>query len=308
MERSCGCEHIEGGLQIFSTFSKLSIALLHIKGYNNLSKLIKHKGEIIMANQIYILNAAGERKAEITSPNTAVLTWHGEYEPGDVIMMEVDAPGHYMVRVDDCVDESLVYLTGTTLRYPVIFDEKKNAHNPKAFEGARHYLTLRPAAEWELGYRNLAVNAADQHDVEGVYPHATANVETRGEAVFAARNAIDGVLGNRSHGHWPYASWGINMQDDAELTLNFGRPVDFDTIVLVTRADFPHDNWWVEATFTFSDGTSEVVSMEKSYEPHRFAITRKGITWIKLGNLIKADDPSPFPALTQIEVYGTDAK
>lgn len=60
--------------------------------------------------------------------------------------------------------------------------------------------------------------------------------------MFAARNAIDGVVANDSHGRWPYESWGINMQDDAELTLDFGRAVDFDRIVLYTRADFPHDN------------------------------------------------------------------
>lgn len=58
------------------------------------------------------------------------------------------------------------------------------------------------------------------------------------------------------------------------------------------------------ATFTFSDGTTETVSMEKSVKPHTFAISKKGITWLKLSNLIKADDPSPFPALTHIEVYG----
>ena len=198
-------------------------------------------------------------------------------------------------------------ISAPTLRYPVLFEEKKNAHNPKAFTGARHYLSLRPARSWELGYRNLARNPADQHDVTGCYPHASANVETRGEAVFAARNAIDGTVAVSSHGRWPYASWGINMQDDAELTLDFGRPVDFDSIVLYTRADFPHDNWWEEGTFTFSDGSQERFTLEKSCEPHRLSIARKGITWLKLGSLIKADDPSPFPALTQIEVYGTDS-
>ena len=35
---------------------------------------------------------------------------------------------------------------------------------------------------------------------------------------------------------------------------------------------------------------------------------KTGITWLKFGKLIKADDPSPFPALTQIEVYGTYCK
>ena len=46
---------------------------------------------------------------------------------------------------------------------------------------------------------------------------------------------------------------------------------------------------------------------KKVQEPHVFEIRKKGIEWIKLGNLIKADDPSPFPALTQIEVYGTES-
>ncbi len=47
--------------------------------------------------------------------------------------------------------------------------------------------------------------------------------------------------------------------------------------------------------------------MEKSEKAHTFAITKKGITWVRLSDLIKADDPSPFPALTQIEVYGKEA-
>ena len=80
-----------------------------------------------------------------------------------------------------------------------------------------------------------------------------------------------------------------------------------DRIVLYTRADFPHDNWWVQATLTFSDGSREVVHMEKSVSPHVFAIEKKQITWLKLSDLSKADDPSPFPALTQIQVYGTNS-
>ncbi len=261
-----------------------------------------------MENRIYIADLNGTVKAELSGPEEVVLAWEGEYAPGDTIVMEFSQTGYYMIRVDDCVDDALVYMTQNQLRYPIIFGEKKDGHNPKAFTGKWHYLSVRPAHQWELGYRDLAKNPADQHNVIGCYPHASANVETRGEAMFAARNVIDGVLANRSHGWWPFDSWGINMQDDAELTLDFGRPVDFDTIVLYTRADFPHDNWWEEVTFTFSDGTTETVALEKSYAPHKLAIRRTGIRWLKFGNLKKADDPSPFPALTQIQVFGTDAK
>lgn len=258
---------------------------------------------------IRILNQEGQEKAGITGENQAILAWKGLYEEGDSITFQVpDAPQYYIIRVDDVLEEAFVYLIEGTLTYSIPFDEKKDNINPKAFTGERHYLTLRKAEDYEVSsYKNLAKNTADQHEDKGCYPHAYANVETRGESVFAARNAIDGVVGNLSHGKWPYASWGINMQDDAEMTLDFGRPVDFDRIVLYTRADFPHDNWWVEVTFAFSDGSKEAVSLEKSCEPHVIPMKKTGITWLKFGNLIKADDPSPFPALTQIEVYGTES-
>ena len=46
--------------------------------------------------------------------------------------------------------------------------------------------------------------------------------------------------------------------------------------------------------------------LEKSRLPHILDFPAKTITWVKLENLLKADDPSPFPALSQIEVYGRD--
>ncbi len=258
---------------------------------------------------IRILDQKGQEKAGIAGDDQAILAWKGLYEEGDSITFSVPAaPQHYIIRVDDVLDEAFVYLTDQTMTYIVPFNEKKDNINPKAFTGDCHYLTIRKAREDEISsYKNLAKNTADQHEDKGCYPHAYANVETRGESVFAARNAIDGVVSNLSHGKWPYASWGINMQDDAEMTLDFGRPVDFDKIVLYTRADFPHDNWWVEVTFTFSDGSTETVSLEKSCEPHQIPMKKSGITWLRFGSLIKADDPSPFPALTQIEVYGTES-
>ena len=73
-----------------------------------------------------------------------------------------------------------------------------------------------------------------------------------------------------------------------------------------TRADFPHDSWWEQATIRYSDGSTEKISMKKRILPHEFMIEKRKVSWIELCDLIKADDPSPFPALTQIEVYGND--
>ncbi|MCR5093893.1 MAG: carbohydrate-binding protein [Lachnospiraceae bacterium] len=250
-------------------------------------------------------------KAEASGEKQAVLAWDGEYRKGDIIEFSgLESGRFYQIKVDAAIEEALVLVKKESILYTVPFYEKKTSYNPLAFFGNRHYVSIREAAPYEISaYKNLALNPFDQHDVEGVYPHASANVETRGEAVFAARNAIDGCIAMRSHGEWPYESWGINRQEDAMLTLDFGRPVDIDEIRLYTRADFPHDNWWVRATIGFSDGTSRVVEMDKHIdEPHIFSgIGKRGITYITLGELIKADDPSPFPALTQIEVYGTES-
>ena len=127
-------------------------------------------------------------------------------------------------------------------------------------------------------YRNLALYVNDQSCSTTCYPHVSANVETRGEAVFAAVNGVDGVTANEGHWKWPFQSWGINRREDAAIKIDFGREVEIDRIILYTRADFPHE----------------------------FMIEKRKVSWIELCDLIKADDPSPFPALTQIEVYGND--
>ncbi len=259
---------------------------------------------------ITIQNEQGTPKCQVRGENQILMVYEGEYEPGDRIIFETEEKnGYYVIRVDGSLDEAYVYLTRERVEYVIPFEDKKVSYNPVSFTGKNHYITMRGAENYEnTSYRNLARNVMDQHGDPGCYPHVHANVETRGEAVFAARNAIDGVVANECHGEWPYESWGINRQDDAEITLEFGRPVDMDKLVLYTRADFPHDNWWTQATITFSDGTKEVVKMEKSVKPHVFLIEKRGIIWLKLSDLIKAEDPSPFPALTQIEVYGVNGQ
>ena len=231
------------------------------------------------------------------------------YEEGDRIFFETSEKNiHVRLQVDDALGPALVYLTDINFSYQIPFGEKRVSYSPKVFSGDRHYLYAEALREDEIAaYRNLALNPADQHCDAPCYPHATANVETRGESVFAAKNAIDGVRANLSHGVWPYESWGINRQADAAMKVDFGRKVCTDKVVLYTRADFPHDSWWEKVTLTFSDGTSQEFSLEKSMRSHVLTFPEKEITWLEFGNLIKADDPSPFPALTQIEVYGRDA-
>lgn len=256
---------------------------------------------------ITILSADGKVKGADMAHGSASLVFMEEYQPGDRIVITPSEGNHHVwLQVDEVLGPSFVFLTGE-VTYTVPFDQQRLNLSPKAFTGNSHYLFVREAdSEQICQYRNLALNVCDQHNAINLYPHASANVETRGEAVFFACNAIDGICENRNHGIWPYQSWGINRQADAQLTLEFGREVCVDKIVLFIRADFPHDSWWTEATLRFSDGTKIVWHLEKNRFGQVLTFPKKRIRWIKLGDLIKADDPSPFPALTQLEVYGTE--
>ena len=240
------------------------------------------------------------------------LSFDGEYRKGDIIHFSgLTKNSFYIVQIDGAMVPSMVYITKEEVLYPVPFYEKKENMNPLCFMGNRHVINIRKAMDHEItGYRNLSENSFDQHDETGVFPHASANIETRGESVFAAANAINGNVAHGSHGEWPYESWGINCRDDAEFRLDFGRPVNIREIWIYERCDFPHDNWWKEATVSFSNGEKEILKLEKRTDgsAQKFSISKDNVSFLTLGKLIKSDDPSPFPALTQIKVFGTEAE
>lgn len=253
-----------------------------------------------------VIDGNNDNTAVARGENEANLVVAREYRPGDIILLETDVPGYVWVQFDDAFGRSLVYVTGTVI-YNVPFAEKRTNISPKAFSGNKHLIYARKAYDFEIKtYRNLAYNPNDQHTIENLYPHASANIETRGEAVFAAQNAIDGVTANESHGEWPYASWGINRDPKAVLTLDFGREVEADRIIIHLRADFPHDNWWKSAVITFSDGEKMELKFKKTGAAQEFTFEKKVITGLTFSGMIQSDEPSPFPALNQIEVYGTD--
>lgn len=256
-----------------------------------------------------IINKDGKVQVENIDQDEVFLVYKHAYQEGDKIVITSSEKDIYLLaQVDDALGSAFIYLTKNEITYHIPFAEKRISYSPKVFCGDLHSLWVRVATKEEIeAYKNLACNVMDQHEADGFYPHTIANVETRGEAVFASRNAIDGVRVNNSHGPWPYQSWGINRQDDAKMRLEFGRKVLIDKIVLYTRADFPHDNWWKEVSFLFSDGSKLTWELEKSYKPHVIQFDKKEVEWLEFYNLIKSDDPSPFPALTQIEVYGVES-
>lgn len=260
--------------------------------------------------KLTILSAEGAIRAESLGQDNVSVLHQAAYCPGDSICLENNASnsGWYaVIQLEDTLAPALVYLPGSGLTYHIPTEAERIVFSPKSFSGDKHLIRARLATPEELGKRrNLAFNCYDRHGSNGFYPHSSANVETRGEVVFASYNAIDGVYENSSHGSWPYQSWGINRDPGAALRLEFGRPVCLDELRLTLRADFPHDSWWTSAAVEFSDGSREVLSLCKSAAPQSFAIAPRTVTWLVLTDLIKAEDESPFPALTQLEAWGTD--
>lgn len=234
----------------------------------------------------------------------AALLYRGAYAPGDLIEFESDAK-HALVQVDQAVAPARVYLPQKRFAYrPPLEGDGLAVYPPGAFAGEEHLIWLRPARG--NPYRNLAENPADQRGATLAYPHATANVETRDESVFAARNVIDGLHIACGHGCWPYGSWGIGARADAELTLDFGRTVEIDALALYLRADFPHDAYWVRASVTLDGGDTLTFPLEGRDGPQRVGLGGRRARALWLHGLVKCDMPSAFPALRQLEVYGVD--
>ena len=257
------------------------------------------KIEIIRNNEAV---ASAEKEKEV------YLVFQEEYAEGDRIVFTPERKGFVTLQFDAVLGRATVYSNGKPFAMNIPFGQKHDCYQESVFKGKMHFLWVREAYEWEYScYRNLALNPYDCHEDESLFPHSKANIETRGESVFASRNAIDGIVASNWHGLWPWSSWGINRDPQAKLTLDFGRDVVIDRIILYTRADFPHDAWWTEGTFSFSDGSELVMKLERKDGPQEITFPAKTVSSLELDRLIKADDPSPFPALIQIEVYGKEA-
>lgn len=231
------------------------------------------------------------------------------YQLGDYFELTLSEPNQLVwVQMDAAIEPSLIYVEGTKWRYQVILDEKLGlAYSPNVFKGTRHFVKAwLPTIDEINAYRNLAKNPHDQKDDSKGYPHAYANVETRNDSTFFARNAIDGIVANENHGSYPYQSWGINQRADAQITIDFVREVLIDKVALVLRGDYPHDSYWTRVTLELSTGDEYVLDTTNALDRQFFDIPSTVVTSVTLKNLIKHEDDSPFPALTQIEVFGKE--
>ncbi|MBQ7849370.1 MAG: carbohydrate-binding protein [Clostridia bacterium] len=257
--------------------------------------------------KLKVVNGNGHTLLTAADDTNVSLVYTGEYKEGDSIVLDVDVPCYCMVQFEDSLPAALVYVGSREVWYHIPFGSDRIVFSPKCFVGSRHLIRARLAEPYEIAARrNLAFNPYDQHGDEGCFPHSKANVETRGEAVFASYNAIDGICENASHGEWPYQSWGIGAREDAWCLLDFGREVDVDEMALTLRADFPHDAYWVSGHVVLSDGAEIAYDLQKTGDRQFIALGKHTVRWMRLERMQKSDDPSAFPALIEWEVFGAE--
>lgn len=245
---------------------------------------------------------------EATGKSLVRMAYPSQYAVGNYYQLTFDEyPQYVWVQLDASIKPTLMYVKDEW-NYQIPFNIQREWPYPDgAFLGKNHYSWAKLATKEEIKmYQNLAINTYDQHVSTSAFPHVTANAETRNEMSFFAKNAIDGIAANNKHGGYPFQSWGIDQRDDAEFKLDFGREVEVDQLNILLRADYPHDISWKEMTIRFSDGSYEKINLHRDKNYQIFPITKRTVTWLKLVDLIKDEDSESFPALTQIEVMGSN--
>lgn len=252
-----------------------------------------------------VLSPNGTALAEASGEDEAMLCFDGIYEDGSVVLVRAEPGARLCFSPDAAVAESFVFTPSGAVTWRVPFGEHRLAYPPHAFEGTRHIARVRRMTREERrAARNLALNPADLRGETDFFPHVTANVETRGESCFAARNVVDGMRFNTFHGEWPFQSWGIGAREDAWCRLDFGRPVVVERMALTLRADFPHDAYWVSGHVVADTGEDIAFALERTGERQFVELSGMTVRALRLERLQKSDDPSAFPALTEWEVFG----
>jgi len=254
---------------------------------------------------ITVLSADSSILAFAEHPEEAFLSVDRVWQPGDTV--RISGSRHLRVQMDQSLPAGEVFLPEEEMVWPVPCGEHRLAYAPGLFEAPRHIIFAAAVPGETLGLvRNLSCNPADLRGDTNFFPHCTANVETRNEACFCARNVIDGLRLNTFHGEWPFQSWGIGARKDAWCLLDLGRPVAAEKMALTLRADFPHDAWWTAGHVLLSDGTDLAFELRKTGDRQWIQLGSRTVRWLRLERLVKSDVPSAFPALRQWEVFGRD--
>ena len=257
--------------------------------------------------EMIVRDREGDVLARAGHPDEVLLCLDRAWAGGERVEITCPRGAHLWVRMNAAIPEGEVYCPEGRMTWRVPSGEHRLAYAPTAFDAPRSILSARIMADGELrALRDIARNPLDLRGETDFFPHCTANVETRNESVFAARNVIDGLRYNTCHGEWPFESWGIGAREDAWCRLDFGREVVVRRMALTLRADFPHDAYWVCGHAVDSEGRDVGFDLAKTGERQWIDLGGVRARWLRLERMVKSDDPSAFPSLRAWEVLGHD--
>lgn len=177
-----------------------------------------------------------------------------------------------------------------------------------------------PTEEELKGEYNLAYTPFAGSQSAGVTVTASSTYDTTTQ--FLPMNGVDGFCNNRGHGYYPVQSWGpTENPSNLTYTVNFGRKVTVDHLVLYIRADFDatkpgyaggdHDTYLTSLRAMFFDGNGQMVGsqtfndLEKTYDGQLLQLDAPvECESVRLGSFVK-NQPTWF-AITELEAYGTN--
>ena len=166
--------------------------------------------------EMIVKDDAGNVLASAEHPVETLIALDRQWADGDQVEITAPPHSHLWLRMGAAIPEGEVYCPGGRMTWRVPAGEHRLAYAPMAFAAPRNILSARIMSDAELhALRDVARNPLDLRGDTDFYPHCTANVETRNESVFAARNVIDGLRYNTYHGEWPFESRGIGAWEGA---------------------------------------------------------------------------------------------
>ena len=252
-----------------------------------------------------------------TGEGMVILYTTAKYSANDKIVITLPKGEKYLaMSLNSRVGEAIIYCPSGKFTYTMpntgsIFPNTMDPGSGINYQSQT--ITARVVTAEELAKKhNLALNPYDLTSASGSYPHAsTSNVNDK-NLYWEARCAIDGFTANEGHGEYPYQSWGPNDNVKAtdHFTIDFGREVTVDELVVVIRADFPHDSYFTGCTVTFSDGTSKQINLTNSALEQVIDLGGVKTSSIKLSGFTveTAGATTPYAALTEVKVMGTEVK
>lgn len=269
----------------------------------------------------------GEIKVDYTTSKKKEYSASGEgmvilytdvkYSANDKLVVTLPEGEKYLaLSLNSRVGEAIIYCPDGkfTYTFPNTSSIFPNTMDPSSgVNYQNNTITARLVTAEELAkVHNLALNPYDLTDAKGSYPHASTSNVNDNNLYWAARCAIDGFTANEGHGEYPYQSWGPNNNVKAtdHFTIDFGREVTVNELVVVIRADFPHDSYFTGCTVTFSDGSTKQINLTNSALEQVIDLGGVTTTSIKLSNFTVETDgaTTPYAALTEVKVMGTEIK